>query len=500
NILQNVVDRTENYELKKACMRYLLESNLKDADYIRSLQMAKQLYVAATGQFDDEMIVRSSRVILYSLAKLKQLKKMEEFLNNKAVIRVLPAQEGDAYVAFTNLSKGEKDQVLAAYRANEKSYAKPVHPAILFNAAEAHFQSAEYEQAIGLFDEFLANYSFYDVAAFANLRMALSYDLLGRDESKTLKLYENAINKSSLPEAGYEAKIRYVGLRVARKRDLGREDLETISFLEASPVEKKSLHGDLRKLLWLTRLRTLISQQDYEAALAYLSSVPLDTLRQVERRTFNGDGAEIVLGIIKEAYLKEDYARAVKVWEVFKNKYEDKVAANPYMNFIVSDSFLKLGLTKSFERSFKELEKMKSSSPRVFPRWVRAHKEIDVGDYLNELRLAKIIQNGDWEAAERHLKSLKNAKNINYNYYKGLVSYHLKKYNESTKFFEKLLVKPNAKNILSPRQSLTMLTSYSEALYQGNDQERFRTNTAALLNDLRRGSGANRSKAIERLE
>ncbi len=105
SILKNVIDRTQNYDMKKASMRYMLEASLRDKDYINALQMAKQLYVAATGEFDDEMIVRSSRAILYSLAHLRQLEKMEEFLQNKAVIRVLPAQEGDAYVALLALLK-----------------------------------------------------------------------------------------------------------------------------------------------------------------------------------------------------------------------------------------------------------------------------------------------------------------------------------------------------------------------------------------------------------
>lgn len=500
SILENIVDRTENYELKKACMRYMLESNIRENEYISALQVAKQLYVAATEQFDDEMIVRSSRVILYSLANLKQLDKMEEFLQNKAVMRVLPAQEGDAYISFVNLTNGDVDQVIARFKANEKGYTKPIHPAILFNTAEARFRKADYSDAIKLFDAFAASYSYFDVAGRANLRVALGYDLLAKDPKKVLKLYENAINKSSDAKARYEAKIRYVGLRVARKINPDEQDVETISFLEATPVEKKAADLEMKKLLWLTRLRSMISKGDYEAALAYLSSIPLETLRLVEKRAFNGDGAEIILGIVKKAYLDENYARAIKVWEVFKNKYEDKVAKNPYLRFIVTDSYLKLGLDKSFDESIVALEEMKKAPKRVFPRWVSAHKKIDITDYVNELKLLKLVQREQWKQADSLLGGLKGQGNINYNYYKGLVSYNLKKYNDSVKFFEELLVKPNAKNILSPLQSLKMLTAYAESLYQGNDQKRFRTNAAALVNDLRRSKGKKRVEAIERLE
>ncbi len=224
---------------------------------------------------------------------------------------------------------------------------------------------------------------------------------LGKDEEKVLKLYENAINKSSDPQSRFEAKVRYVGLRVARKNELDERDLETISFLEATPAEKSEQDQDLKELLWLTRLRTFIAKEDYEGALAYLSIDTLRDLRQIERRTFNGDGAEIVLGIVKKAYLEEEYARAVKIWEVFKGKYEDKVAKNPYANFIVSDSYLKLGLEKSFERSMKDLEGLKGAQNRVFPRWVKVHKEIDLSEYLDELKLAKLIKRCQVEGGRR---------------------------------------------------------------------------------------------------
>lgn len=499
-ILENVVDRSEDYELKKASLRYLLEAKLRDDDHVGALQTAKRLYVEATGQFDDEMIVRSSRAILYSLAHLKQLAKMEEFLQNKAVIRVLPAQEGDAYIGYANLSKGQTDQVIARFAANSKGYAKPVHPAILFNTAEAYFRKAQYGKAINLFDQFAANHSFYDVAGFALLRIGLSYDLLGKKEDKVLKLYENAINKSANPKARFEAKVRYVGLRVARKRNPDEKDLETLSFLETTPAEKRAIDTEDKKLLWLTRLRSMLAQERYEDALAYLSSTPLDTLRQVERRTFHGDGAETILGIVQQAYLKEDYARAVKIWEIFKEKYEDKVAKNLYARYLVADSYLRLGLGESFQESLEALQAMKKDKARTFPRWVLPHKRIDGQDYVNELRLARLIRDKDWKAADALLEKLKGERGLNYNYYKGVVSFELKKYNKAVRLFEKLLVSRNEDNSLSPRQSLRMLSSYAESMYHGNDQSRFRRNASALLNDLRRSNALKKGEAIERIE
>jgi outer membrane protein assembly factor BamD (BamD/ComL family) len=500
SLLRNVIDRTSDYELKRACMQYILQYNLDNKDYIKAMQSAKELYVAATEQFDDEMIIRSSRVILYSLAHLKQVKKMKEFLSNKAVIRVLPAQEGDAYIGYVNLLNKDLGLVISSYEANKKSYTKPVHPSILFNTAEAYFRQAKYEKAIDLFDAFTAQYSYTDVAGNAFLRIALGYDLLDKDPAKVLKLYETAINKSVNPKVRVEAKIRYVGYRVARKLNIDSSDLETLSFLDSTQIEKKAMEREERKLLWLVRLRSMLAQEKYDDALAYLSSIPLDTMSTIERRTYNADGAEVVLGLIKKAYLAEDYSRAVKVWEVFKNKYNDKVAASPYLRFIVADSFLKLGLNQSHSVAFEELKKMKGGQVRTFPKWVKIHKDLSIDEYVGELELTKALVSKDWKLLDRLLEEGKTRKNVNYNYYKGLVSFHNKEYDKAVSHFESLLVKPNLKNILNPNQSLEMLTTYSEALFQSNDQVRFRKNAMALVGDLRKNSSPKYQSAIERIE
>src|SRR5690606_34952439 len=134
---------------------------------------------------------------------------------------------------------------------------------------------------------------------------------------------------------------------------------ETEVFLEQSPDETKALTQDLKKLLWLVRLRLFITQKNYDKALTYLTSIPLDSLKPLERRVFEGDGAEVIYGLIQEAYLQEDYSKVVKIWEVYKDKYESKVAKNLYMNFVVCDAFVKLGLFKSYDRalaSFRSVE------------------------------------------------------------------------------------------------------------------------------------------------
>ncbi len=499
NLLTNALDTTKDYELKKAILRYLIQYYRNENDHIQALNRAKSLYVDASEAFDDEMIIFSSQVILNSLAHLKQIDKIKTFLENKAVIRVLPKQVGLAYIGFINLSKDNTNQVLASYKANQAALVKPVHPSILYNTAEAYFRHAEYKKAVKLYDEFINLYSYNTYSNHARLRLALSYDLLNEPYKKVIQLYRDAINKSSDIIVQNEAKLRYVGLRVARNKQLDKSDLETIAFIDSINIQTlRNNEPKLQKLLWLTRLRTFISSKKYEEALAYLSTLPVENLRRVDQRSFNADGAEIILGIIQASYLKKDYARAVKVWEVYKNRYETKVARNPYMNFIVSDSFLNLGLFDSYQRAVKDLTILKSHQVRKFPIWVKAHKNISIKDYLAELQMNKYLKKGDYKGLDRYLEENKNNRNINYKYYKGLVSYQLKKYNECVVSMESLLISPNLKNMLTPEQNSRMLEVYLESLYESAQPTKFRKHTAALINDIRRSGGEKFSEILQR--
>lgn len=502
NILNNISQRTDEYDLKQASLRYILQYHLDKKDYVKSLQFAKKLYVAASEEFNDEMTIYSSRVILHTLAMLKQVDKIREFLESKAVKRVLPSQEVDAYISFVNLENKKINDLIKNFEIKEKSYAKPIHPSILFNTAEAYFRNAQYNKAIKLYDEFVTNYPSINKSSHGRLRLALSYDLLDMPIKETINLYKNAINRSSVPEISYESKIRYVGIRVARKYKLTKEDKEVIAFLEKTPVERKSLTPELKKTLWLVRLRTMIAQEKYDDALAYLSTLPLEVVNLVDKRTFQGDGAEIIVGLIKNLYMKEDYSRAVKVWEVYKNRYENKVAKNPYMNFIVSDSFLKTKLYDSFERSFDILKDIQNVKVRTFPKWVNEHKKISVSDYIKELELIKLVGLKKWKEVESYLDLLteKDREVLNYNFYKGVVAYHLKKYNVSIESFEKILINPNEQNVLSPRQTALMLSNYTDSLYQMGNKERFRKNAKALIGDLKKNNKKVYRGTRERIE
>jgi hypothetical protein len=502
NILSNVKDMTKDYDLKSAILRYLIQHHIEVKDFVKTLDLAKELYVEARGEFDQDQIINSSLQILHSLAKLHQVDKIEDFLKeNKKIESILPPQMSFAYLSFALLSKGETKELIRRHRLIEKALAKPVHPAILFNVAESYFRTAEYNASIKLMDEFIAGYSYMSFAPHARLRMALAYELLDKPAAENLVLYKNAIDRSTSPETRFEAKLRYVGMRLARKMKLSADDLETEVFLNQSPDETKILTPDLKKLLWLVRLRMFISMKEYDKALTYLTSIPLDILKPSEKRVFEGDGAEIIYGLIQDAYLQEDYSKVVKLWEVYKNKYETKVARNLYMNFVVCDSFLKLGLYNSYDRALVSFKDVEAEEVRNFPIWVDRIKTTNLSQMIEELSLLRLTAESKWAEAEAKLStypvSLRDS--LNYPFYQGLVKFRQKRYTDAIGEFEKVLIKQNPQNFLTPRQTAELLMGYVESLYQLKDQDRFKTIVRALNEDIMNSKSASILNISERI-
>jgi hypothetical protein len=501
NLLSALVERTTDYELKRAGFRYLLQYQVDRGDFFRALETAKEFFVEARAQFDHDMVVLAAGVVLQSLARLRQSDKIAEFLADKKLAALLPPQTEFAYASYALLSQGKSAALAKRYLESEKNLAKPVHPAILYNCAEALFREARYSDATRVFDAFLVDWSHFKEAAPAHLRLAQIWELTGRPAAEGLVLYRNAIDRTPYPEYRYEAKLRYVGMRLARARAASAADLESEVFLEQAQDEKKAITPDLRRLLWLVRLRTFISTRRYDEALAYLASLPLDGMRPAERRVFEGDGSEIIFGLIQQAHLKEDYTKAVKIWEVYKAKYEKSVASNPYLNFVVADSFIKLGLYQSFERAYGALKGMRGEELREYPLWVERTKTIGLADMLEELALIKYIASGEWDQAEAKLASFPVSRrdSVNFAFYQGKVLYQRGKWNEASAEFEKVLVRQNPDNRLTPRQMAELLMSYVEALAQLQDTPRFKSVVKALASDIGRSKSAPILNVAERV-
>ena len=502
NMLNTISKQTKNYEMKKAIIKYLLSYYLAEKESVEALKMSKVFYVVSKENYDYEESQYAAEGILFNLAQLNQIEQIKELLKEKTIIKLLPKQLMLAYKIFVHSKLGNMKEVIRVYENNKNSFARPIRGSILFNVAEAYFRKAKYTKAVKTFDEFLTHYSFHAKSAKARLRIALSYEILEKDVKKTLVLYKNAINRSQKLEDAFEARIRYVALRTVRKEKLNAEDKESRVFLEFD--EKMTLNNDQKKLLWLVRLRTFLADGQYQKALTYLSAIPLTAMKPVERRVFESDGAEIIYGLILSYYKKAEYSKVVRAWNLYKKKYVSKVANDSYMNFIVGQSYLKLGLLDGFEKVYSTFEKLKKTPGQTFPIWVKRESRFKKSDVLTELSLVKSLKLKNLSLAKRALVTLMNKKpNYNRNrYYAGLIRFQEGNYMEAATSFESFLANQKVKTIFDPEELSFMLRAYTDSLYELNLLDKFRDVTGAILKDTKNYAPSNPFMANlrERLE
>ena len=69
--LINLVEKTQDYYLKKGILQYLMSLFHEDKDYIESLQYSKMLFVETKTQFDEELAAVAAEYILQNLSYLE---------------------------------------------------------------------------------------------------------------------------------------------------------------------------------------------------------------------------------------------------------------------------------------------------------------------------------------------------------------------------------------------------------------------------------------------
>lgn len=485
NMLITLSEKSDNYEMKKAIYKYLLTYYMERGEHLKTLQTAKNYYAGTRDSFDFEESIIPAEAMLNSLAKLGQIEKIQELATEKTMKKVLPAQMILAYQTFAYLRAGDLTSLISLYEKNKASLAKPVDPVIMYNTAEAYFRSGRYPEAMALYQDFVKNYSHEFVASNANLRIALCSDLLDRNYNDTLDLYKKAIDQSVDSNVSYEARIRYVAFRSVRKMELDDRDREIRIFLESDKNSKATPDKNLTKLLQQVRLRTLIVDEKYKEALAYLSLIPTVSMPRIDSRVFEGDGAEIVFGIISDLYKKSEYSQVIKAWQTYKDKYVDKVAQDPFINFVVGSSYIKLGLYKGFDDVYASFEKLKDTPNRTFPLWVRRSMNQKASDLLAELVLIKDIKLQNWDLVQKNLASLekKMLNNNKLNYYKGLVAFNQKNYPEAVTQFENFFSKQDQRIIYDPSDVADMIRAYTDSIYEQGQSDKFLKVSEAILND-----------------
>jgi hypothetical protein len=189
NMLSSIAGRSKNYELQKAIYKYLLSYYKKSKESVESLSIAKRFYVKSKENFDYEESQYAALAILHSLAELNQVDKVAAVINEETIKKIIPKSTLLAYQIYVHFKMGDIKKVLSLYQARKSGLTKPVDGSILFNVGEALFESADYQGAISIFDEFLSHYSFHPASSAARLRLALSYDIMEKDIKQTIVLY-----------------------------------------------------------------------------------------------------------------------------------------------------------------------------------------------------------------------------------------------------------------------------------------------------------------------
>ncbi|PIR30482.1 MAG: hypothetical protein COV38_05385 [Bdellovibrionales bacterium CG11_big_fil_rev_8_21_14_0_20_38_13] len=488
SIFSNISARTQDYDLKRATTKYLMAFDANNEDYVSVLKRAKEFYVVSKENHDYEESAEAAKIILHALAKLKQLEKIDELLSEKTIAKILPAQVMLAYKMYAQLELGKEADVLKSYNAAASGLVKPVHEAILFNAAEAMFRSAKFDQAAKLYDAFIDQHSYHSSAALARTRLALSYEMMGREVPLVAKLYKEAIDRSG--SSSDEARIRYVAVTNLRNKSPSAKDKEFRVLLEmkgSNVVDK-----NVQKLLWQTRLRLFIVDGEYEKALSYLAAIPLTGMPATDRRTFEGDGAEIVYGMMLKSFDKGNYAQVIKTWETFKSKYVEKVANDPHINHLVGKSLIKLGLYRGYEEVSAGFRNLDTTPTRTFPLWVKRPQAASAEVALAELDVIKAIRSEDSNVEAKIITFEKlDPKNPKNAFYRGLVARSQGDAKSTVKWMEEFLVSSGDKRDLDSEEIAEMVMAYTDSLYQTNQIKKFEKVSKALLDDTEKLSNSN---------
>lgn len=485
SMYEEIAAKAEDYELRKAIYKFLVTNYFQQKDYVKTLQVSKKYYVDTNTNFDYESSHFAVEMMLASLAQLGQVDQLRELVKDKTLIKLVPAQLVLAYEMFSLLKTKQVKEVIATYEKAQAGLVKPIQPSIIYNAAEAYFRNASFESALKLYDEFIADHSMFTQSSHARLRIALCYDFLDRDFNQTMELYRNAINRSQDLDVSFEARVRYVAMRSIRPLKIDDSDREIRVFLDRDRRRSQTLTNDQRNLLWLTRLRTLIVDERYQDALTYLNTVPLASLTPAVRRVFEGDGAEIIYGIITKFYQNSEYTKAIQAWELYKDRYVSKVANDPYMNFLIGQSYIKLGLYNGFDELYQKFSATNSEKERTFPLWVKRENDQNAKELLAELQIVRNMGLGNMEAAAKKLVELAEVnKTLNkIQYYRGLIAYRQGQYDIAADSLERYLAAQDERRIYDANEVAQMMLAYTDSLYQLRRFDLFKRAAGAILAD-----------------
>jgi tetratricopeptide (TPR) repeat protein len=482
-MFSNIAEKSTEYEMRKGIFKYLIQYYVEKGDNIRSMKYAKRFFADAKENFDYEELEYAAELILFSLARINQIEKIQEIMRDKTLLKVISKQKMIAYEMFTLLKLGNEEQVIKEFERFTKANKGSVLPSIYYNAAEAYFRQSQYKKAIKVFDTFLSKYSYHTNSSHARLRIALASDILEKKPEVVLELYKNTINRSQDKNVSLEARIRYVAFRTIRNRKTNAADQETRIFLDKG--EKDKVGKDLERVLWLTRLRTFIVDKEYENALTFLTALPLASMKPSYKKVFEGDGAEVVYGIIKKNYELGNYGKAIRAWEIYKNVYFEKVAADTEIQFVVAKSYINLGLWDGFQRTYSRMLDKEKEKVRSFPIWVTRLSKSNRNVIGKELQVLRNIKLKNWGSVDKIVSEIEKSYPAypKKNFFRALAHYNQKQYAKAESEYEKFYSSNKNFQSIDGKDLVDSVKNYVESIYEQAKYNKFLEVSEGLLKD-----------------
>ena len=477
--LRKIAAKTSSRELKVSIARYDLQYNLDNKNYIESIKVAKGLLKEGEKEGSNEIIHRSIEAILFSLAKLNQVEALERFMDEDIVRSWTQNQQSISFKYYSYLKNSDEDKLLKHFQQNEKNMQKPIDSTILFNVAEAYFRKSEYRNALKYFDQYLKDYFHQGAASQARIRLALCYDLLDKNEDQVLALYRKAVDFASDPKVRAEAKLRYVGYSFNRLKSVKKDDLNQLAFLNLTPEEEKALDPNLRKALWQTRLRTYLQINDIEKAHTYFQSIPVGQINLTDREVFLKDYSEVIMGIIRNNFKDENYARVIKDWSIFSSKYSKYIGKNQELLYYVALSYLETGFVDEYKKLGNQIAGL-GQTQDYYPRWLERRQLNLTPDYFNFIVL---VHQKQWSDAVDKLQILMDEKSLSDSlslFYQGHLHFQQDEFSKAVDSYEKLMISGLFKELPSQKWS-RLLGEYLDGIRKVESDENFQKKSKAVI-------------------
>jgi tetratricopeptide (TPR) repeat protein len=472
--LEEAAKLSKNDDIKIIAKRFLIQYYLNKNDFRNSLIESKNFFVQVSEMKQAQLMYQAVKSKLYSLSLLGETDKIEELLKEPTVELWLDSQEGLSYKFYTLYQNQQYQKLLAQFEKLEKGLTHPIESSLIYHVAESYFQVGEIQQSKKYYDYYLKNYTQTTYSSYAYVRLGLCSELLGDAPEKSISLYLEAINKSTMPQARYEAKVRLVGVGHNRATNITSSATSLLGFLTPASDEDVYIKEDLKKLLWQSRLRSFLKTGKYKEAWSYYTTLPLDNLHPDQRETFERDGTEIVLGLMQAAFQEGNDAQVLKLWGLHSLEFGGKMQFRKPALYYASASSMKLGLK---ENSLKLLNQFKENGEDGYPLWVhRTSLEWD----MKGIEIKQLISSEKWNEAEAMLATMdeNNGSSI---WAKTNLLMQKENYKDAQAFIEQVLTSTKKMKLLSHGDLSEIIDKYLTVLEKNENGVRYQKRLLALI-------------------